>query len=113
MREKLVRDRVPELFDIPPASIRVATDEELGASLAAKLVEEANEYLESRELEELADVLEVVSAIAQTRGLEPETLERMRAEKRSERGGFAEKLIWAIPPELDVPWVATDDEEGQ
>ena len=113
MREKLVRDRVPELFDIPSTSIRVARDEELGAFLAAKLVEEAHEYVESRELEELADVLEVLSAIAHERGVDPATLERMRAEKEAERGGFAEKLVWAIPPEIEGPWVAPDDGEGQ
>ena len=113
MREKLVRDRVPELFDFPATSVRVATGEELEAFLAAKLVEEAHEYLESREPEELADVLEVVAAIALARGLEPRTLERMRADKAAERGGFTDKLVWSIPAGLDEPWAATNDEEGQ
>ena len=111
MREKLIRDRIPELFDLPTTSVRVAADDELDALLAAKLVEEANEYRESRELEELADVLEVLAAIGETRGIDPATLERVRTQKRSERGGFEGKLVWAIPPDADEPWAATNDEE--
>jgi predicted house-cleaning noncanonical NTP pyrophosphatase (MazG superfamily) len=112
MREKLVRDRVPELFDMPSGSVRVAADHELEALLAAKLVEEAQEYRESRELEELADVLEVLAAIGESRGVDPATLERARVHKRSERGGFERKLVWAIPPDADEPW-AVANEEGE
>ncbi len=113
MREKLVRDRIPDLFDIPSTSVRVAADHELDALLAAKLVEEAQEYLESRELEELADVLEVLAAIRETRGIEPAALERIRAQKEAERGGFERKLVWAIPIDADEPWVAANDGEGE
>jgi predicted house-cleaning noncanonical NTP pyrophosphatase (MazG superfamily) len=111
MREKLIRDRIPELFDIPSTSIRVASDEELDGLLAAKLVEEAREYQDSRAIEELADVLEVIAAIARGRRVGAGTLEQVRAKKESERGGFGEKLVWAIPPKVDVPWVAVNEGE--
>jgi predicted house-cleaning noncanonical NTP pyrophosphatase (MazG superfamily) len=110
MREKLVRDRVPELFGFPSTSVRVAAKDELDALLAAKLVEEAHEYLESRDLEELVDVLEVLAAIEATRGIEPATLEHLRIQKKSERGAFGSRLVWAIPPELDEPWAVTNHE---
>ena len=124
MREKLIRDRVPELFDMPGSQVRVAADEELGRFLAAKLIEEAEEYraasivsdpasLDASAIEELADVLEVVRAIADFRGLDVTGLERVRSEKANLRGRFSRRLIWSIPETVEAPWVSpAADEDG-
>ncbi len=94
--EKLVRDRIPEIIaadrgEIPPW--RTASADEYREFLAAKLREEVAEFLESRQPEELADILEVVRALGRVAGLDPEEIERLRAEKAVRRGGFTDRKI--------------------
>ncbi|WP_306054804.1 nucleoside triphosphate pyrophosphohydrolase [Natronococcus wangiae] len=93
--DKLVRDRIPEIIerqDEHPAT-HVADDEEYADRLAAKLLEEAREFDESRDAAELADVLEGVDAILEAQGRDRETVESERREKRTERGGFEERIV--------------------
>ena len=61
--------------------------------LDAKLNEELAEYQESKSLEELADLLEVLRAVARARGWTWEQLEQVRQEKAAKRGGFEKKLL--------------------
>ena len=91
---KLVRDKIPEIIeeDGKTCKTRILSDEEYIASLEAKLNEEVAEYQEDKNLEEMADVLEVLQAICIARGYSLEELEVMRAKKADERGGFAEKI---------------------
>lgn len=63
------------------------------AVLEAKLNEEVAEYQADKNLEEMADVLEVLQAICIARGYSLEELEALRAKKASERGGFADKIF--------------------
>ena len=94
--EKLVRDRIPEIIeeDRGEASpFRVASPGEYHQLLALKLREEVGEYLSDREPLELADILEVVYALAKDAGLTPEKLEKMRRRKAEERGGFSERKV--------------------
>ncbi|GGK90930.1 nucleoside triphosphate pyrophosphohydrolase [Deinococcus radiotolerans] len=91
MTGKLVRDRIPELFG---GQIRTLTEGEYRAALRAKLEEEVAEYLNAGEAEELADVLEVLRALAALHGLSPEELEALRRAKADARGGFAGRVWW-------------------
>lgn len=88
---KLVRDRIPELFG---GHSRTLDEPGFRAALRAKLQEEVAEYLESGEALELADVLEVVYALAELDGVSAAGLEEMRARKARERGGFGKRLWW-------------------
>ncbi|MBC6468302.1 nucleoside triphosphate pyrophosphohydrolase [Actinomadura alba] len=103
--EKLVRDRIPEIIEADGRSpeVRVAGDGEYAALLRAKMYEEAGEYTAAipgeADAEELADLLEVVHALARTHGLEPAELEELRAAKAAERGGFAQRLVLRFPGE--------------
>ena len=72
---------------------RVLTDGEYLVELDRKLSEECAEYQADKSLEEMADVLEVLYAIATARGYSVEELERVRAEKAEKRGGFADKIF--------------------
>ena len=63
------------------------------AALKAKLSEELQEFLESEEPEELADLMEVVYAIAEARGISVEQLESLRLKKREQRGGFGKRIL--------------------
>ena len=61
--------------------------------LDAKLDEELAEYHKDQNIEELADLLEVIHAAAIARGYTTEDLERVRAEKAAKRGGFEKRIL--------------------
>lgn len=96
---KLVRDRIPAIIRADGAEpvIHVAGPEEYRARLRAKLGEEVAEFLGATEAEapdELADVLEVVWALARDLEMEPAQLEMLREGKAAERGGFTDRIVW-------------------
>ena len=92
---KLVRDRIPEIIESAGKKCIYTelSDDAYIAMLDAKLNEELAEYQESKSLEELADLLEVMQATVLARGYTLEELERVRAEKAAKRGGFAKRLL--------------------
>ena len=92
---KLIRDRIPEIIAAngQTAEIRVLTDEEYAAALERKLTEEVAEYLESKEPTELADIAEVVQALAESQGVTFDELLKLKAEKRRRNGAFQKKLF--------------------
>lgn len=59
----------------------------------AKLDEELAEYHQDQNLEELADLLEVIYAAAEARGYSIEQLEKERAEKAEKRGRFQRRML--------------------
>ncbi|MEG2138971.1 MAG: nucleoside triphosphate pyrophosphohydrolase [Oscillospiraceae bacterium] len=92
---KLVRDRIPEIIE---AGGKTCVTETLSyvqylALLDEKLNEELAEYQESKSLEELADLLEVIRATVLARGWTLDELEQVRAQKAAERGGFEKKIL--------------------
>lgn len=92
---KLVRDRIPEIIESSGKSCvtEILSDEDYLKMLDAKLDEELAEYNKDQNLEELADLLEVIRACAVARGYTIEELERVRAEKTAKRGGFEKKIL--------------------
>lgn len=89
---KLVRDNIPYIIEASGGTCvtRVLDDEEYLEALNAKLDEELAEYHESGSAEELADLLEVIYAIAKTRGYD---VVGMRIEKAARRGGFEKRIM--------------------
>ena len=92
---KLIRDKIPEIIAAngQTARIRVLTEEEYLRKLDEKLGEELAEYLADGNVEELADLLEVIYAAALARGTSAEELDGLRRDKAEKRGAFAEKLL--------------------
>ena len=92
---KLVRDRIPDIIEADGKTCVCETlsDEVYIRLLDQKLNEELAEYQESKSLEELADLLEVMQAVVRARGWTLDELERVRADKSSERGGFTKKIL--------------------
>lgn len=92
---KLVRDRIPELIEASgkTCSTEILSDNEYLRMIDAKLDEELAEYHQDQNLEELADLIEVVYAAAKARGYSLEELERVRAEKATKRGCFDKKIL--------------------
>ena len=91
---KLVRDRIPEIIEKSGKRCvtTVLSDEEYIKMLDVKLNEELAEYQESKSMEELADLLEVIRAVAAARGSSIEEVEGIREEKAAARGGFVRRI---------------------
>ena len=87
---KLVRGRIPEIIEADGKTCvtEILSGEQYLDMLDAKLTEELTEYQESKSLEELADLLEVMWTVVNARGWTLEELEQIRAGKAAQRGGF-------------------------
>ena len=92
---KLVRDRIPEIIEASGKSCvtKILSDEDYLCMIDAKLDEELAEYHKDQNIEELADLIEVIYAAAKARGYTLEQLETVRAEKSAKRGVFQKKLL--------------------
>lgn len=92
---KLVRDRIPEIIvkSGNKCVTEILSDEEYIEMLDKKLDEELAEYHRDKNIEELADLLEVVYACAQARGFSLEELENVRTDKADKRGAFKGKIL--------------------
>lgn len=96
---KLVRDRIPEIIENSGKKFttRILGDNEYINELKKKLVEEMEEYQQTETnedaLEELADILELMHALAKVHGANIDEIEKIRAEKAEKRGGFEEKIF--------------------
>lgn len=92
---KLVRDRIPEIIEAAgkKCTTTILSDDEYLAILDEKLNEELAEYQESKSLEELADLLEVMHAVASARGSSFDQVESIRQDKAEKRGGFKKRIL--------------------
>lgn len=92
---KLVRDRIPEIIQESGrfCEAEILSDEDFLKMIDAKLDEELEEYHQDQNIEELADLLEVLCTAAIARGYSIAELEKVRAKKAAERGGFSKKIL--------------------
>lgn len=92
---KLVRDKIPELIKSQNKDplFYVADSKEYYNALVEKLGEEVNEFMQSHDIEELADIMEVVYAIAKHKEVDKKKLENIRLKKANERGIFKNRFI--------------------
>lgn len=93
--DKLVRDRIPEIIEADGKTCICETlsDEDYLRMVDAKLDEELAEYHKDQNIEELADLLEVIYAATKARGYSVEQLEVVRATKAAKRGAFEKKIL--------------------
>lgn len=92
---KLVRDKIPQIIEEAgkQCETKILSDTEYLEMLDKKFDEELAEYHKDKNLEELADLLEVPYAAASARGYSIEELEQSRIKKREMRGGFKKKIL--------------------
>lgn len=93
--KKLVRDRIPEIIESngKKCDVKTLDDKEYLESLNKKLGEELEEYYKSGEIEELADIAEIIYAITEYKGVNRDKFERIRLDKKEKRGGFEKRLF--------------------
>ena len=92
---KLVRDKIPAIIEqngqVPV--VRILGDAEYAYYLEQKLDEEVSEFHKDKNVEELADILEVVYALAENMGQTKEELQEVCQKKHDERGGFRDRIF--------------------
>lgn len=101
---KLVRDRVGDLewtYSDAKAALRPVRDvDEHIDFLHRKLLEEVGELImaTSRDgiAEEAADLIEVIRALCQVRGVPLRAVEITRLDKLASKGGFTGGVIWDV-----------------
>ena len=93
--DKLVRDLIPEIIETSgkTATIEVVNNEVAFDYLLKKLDEEVIEFKTDQNLEELADVMEVLFGLAHKLGYSEQDLLTKRQEKKQARGGFEKNII--------------------
>ena len=93
--DKLVRDRIPEIIsnEGKKAVTHIAAQDEYEKRLREKLKEEATEAYTSGKEEELADVLEVVYAMCDLKGIPFSKIEEIRKKKATARGSFSKRIV--------------------
>ena len=91
--DKLVRDRIPQGMSESGIKVhqRVLQDAEYAKRLNDKLFEEAQEVVDTVNTQELADVLEVLMAMAKLKGVEFSQVLKAAEEKRCKKGGFDQR----------------------
>ena len=92
---KLVRDKILGIIKAngQKPTYKILTADEYAVELTKKLVEEVEEYKKDKNTDELADIMEVVYALANLHGCTVEELEKIRAEKAEKRGGFEKRIF--------------------
>jgi len=95
---KLVRDKIPDIIRAEGRTpvVEVLAEAQRRPALLAKLLEEAAEAAAATDdglPEELADVLEVVRALAAELGLSLGRILALADDKREQRGGFDQGLF--------------------
>ena len=92
---KLVRDKIPDIInsDNRVAITRELDDSEYLNELNKKLQEEVKEYLEDNNVEELADIVEVIYGILNSKNVSIEEFEVIRKNKVDKRGAFNKKIF--------------------
>ena len=92
---KLVRDRIPDIIKKRGQNpvTRILDKNEFVEGLIDKLCEEVDEFDEDRNAEELADIIEVLMALAQALGISQQELKKVRDKKALTRGSFRKRIF--------------------
>lgn len=93
--DKLVRDLIPEIIEASgkTATVEIVNHQVAFDYLLKKLDEEVSEFKTDQNLEELADVMEVLFGLAHKLGYSEQDLLTKRQEKKQARGGFEKNII--------------------
>lgn len=92
---KLVRDNIPEIIrnNNETPIIKTLSNDEYLRALKSKLQEEVDEFLESNDIAELADILEVVDALSTANNSSLNEVMDIKIRKAKKNGKFENKIF--------------------
>lgn len=91
---KLVRDKIVDIIEGEGRKVNyiILDDKDYRKELNKKLQEEVKEYLEDNNVEELADIVEVIYGILNSMNVSIEDFEKVRMDKKEKRGAFEKRI---------------------
>tara|TARA_B110001454_G_C12361768_1_gene284608 strand:+ start:221 stop:535 length:315 start_codon:yes stop_codon:yes gene_type:complete len=95
LHNKAIRDKIPEIIEKSGLKFNVKklSDKDFLEEMEKKLDEEVSEYHESKSVEEIADIIEVIERIAELRGTSVKELMKIKYEKSEKRGKFEKNFF--------------------
>tara|TARA_Y100000310_G_scaffold338594_1_gene428632 strand:- start:310 stop:660 length:351 start_codon:yes stop_codon:yes gene_type:complete len=96
---KLIRDKIPDIIVEDgrlPICRTIKSDREFEVFLKRKIIEELEELFETPTREEMADLFEVIYALANLHGFSKDSIEAAMVEKSSARGGFNDRIVLEV-----------------
>lgn len=92
--DKLVRDKIPDIIHDQGKKVcfRILDEDESIEYLEKKLDEEVAELHESKSIEEIADVFEVLFSLIDALGYDDHSVIETMIEKHETRGGFDNRI---------------------
>ncbi|MBI2474496.1 MAG: nucleoside triphosphate pyrophosphohydrolase [Candidatus Taylorbacteria bacterium] len=92
---KLVRDNIPEIISAKGGKVvaHIAEETEYWEKLNEKLLEEVKEFLKEPSVEEMADIQEVLEAIADFKQFTKAEITEAKKQKADKRGRFEKRII--------------------
>src|SRR5688572_25543459 len=98
-QNKLVRDKIVAIMESHGSKLYSFSlnDQDFNKQLKIKLQEEAAEVLHAQTpqelIEELADVLEIIHALAKLHNISDQDLSKAQEQKRNEKGGYNDRIF--------------------
>ncbi len=95
---KLVRDKIPQYIKScgNDCDCKVVGVKEYKELLKKKVIEESEELIKAKTkkdiTEEIADVYEIVDALARSHGIRKNTIDALRREKNKKKGAFKKRI---------------------
>jgi len=95
---KIVRDKIPDIIVSTKKTCDVSyvSDKDAIEFLARKILEEGKEFCDNPSKEELADLYEVLDAIAEKKKWKKSDIDKVRADKAKKNGLFKNNIILKI-----------------
>ena len=92
---KLVRDNIPLICvsNGQTPETKILDDENYASALKTKLYEEVEEYLLDYNIEELADIIEVIEALAENQGSSLDEIMKIKQHKQNKNGAFKNRIF--------------------
>ena len=93
--DKLVRDKIPDIIKEKggESKTHIAEEAEFFEKLNVKLREEVEEFLKDDNPEEMADILEVLEALAESKNINWQDIVAIKKSKAEKRGRFKKRII--------------------
>jgi predicted house-cleaning noncanonical NTP pyrophosphatase (MazG superfamily) len=91
--KRLVRDKVPDMIlrDNQLPVTRTLNDKEYEEELNKKLEEEVKDYLVNKNYIDMIDIVEVIDAILDFKGIDKDAFEKERINKANKKGTFKDR----------------------
>ena len=92
---KLVRDNIPLICENngQTPETKILDGDNYTSALKSKLYEEVEEYLSDCNIEELADIIEVIEALAENQGSSLDEIMKIKQHKQKKNGAFKNRVF--------------------